>query len=74
MDEEMTTLNATEKKAINYMVETGFTFYGDAIFTTFIQAKRCLDGLVRKGYATKSENMFVGTEFSTDFVKYGIIN
>ena len=42
-------MTATEKKAIAVMNKTGFTFYGDAVFRTFAQAKRCLDGLARKG-------------------------
>ena len=42
----MNSLNKTEVKAVNEMTQFGFTFYGDAIFTTFNQAKRCLDGLV----------------------------
>lgn len=51
-------MNATEKKAVAAMNKTGFTFYGDAMFRTFAQAKRCLDGLVRKGFAE-----MVGGEF-----------
>ena len=57
----MTKLNATEKKAIATMAKTGFTFYGDN-FKTFTQAKRCLDGLVRKGLATKNGNEFFLTD------------
>jgi hypothetical protein len=68
----MTTLNKTEVKAINEMIQSGFTFYGDAIFTTFKQAKRCIDGLVRKGYAEKFDNEFRATPAAQDFVKYGI--
>jgi len=68
----MTTLNKTEVHAINEMTHSGFTFYGDAIFTTFKQAKRCLDGLVRKGYAEKFDNEFRATPAAKDFVKYGI--
>jgi len=68
----MNTLNKTEVKAINEMIQSGFTFYGDAIFTTFKQAKRCIDGLVRKGYAEKFDNEFRATPAAQDFVKYGI--
>ena len=68
----MTKLNATEKKAIAVMVKTGFTFYGDS-FETFNQAKRCLDGLVRKGFAVKEGNEFKPTEASRDFMTYGIV-
>ena len=48
---ELENMTATEKKAITVMQLSGFTFYGDAMFRTFTQAKRCLDGLVRKGLA-----------------------
>lgn len=65
-------MNKTEKKAINNIVKFGFTFYGDNIFSTFTQAKRCLDGLVRKGYATKEGDEFKPTEAAKDFVKHGI--
>ena len=65
-------LNKTEKKAVADMVKTGFTFYGDAAFATFQTAKRCLDGLVRKGYAVKTGNEFKPTEAAKDFVTYGI--
>ena len=68
----MNTLNKTEVKAINEMIQSGFTFYGDAIFTTFKQAKRCIDGLVRKGYAEKFDNEFRATPAAQDFVKCGI--
>ena len=68
----MTSLNKTEVKAVNEMTQFGFTFYGDAIFTTFNQAKRCLDGLVRKGYAEKFDNEFRATPAAKDFVKCGI--
>ena len=68
----MNTLNKTEVKAINEMIQSGFTFYGDAIFTTFKQAKRCIDGLVRKGYAEKFDNEFKATPTAQDIVKYGI--
>ena len=54
----MTKLNATEKKAIAVMNSSGFTFYGDAMFRTFNQAKRCLDGLVKKGLAEKVTDQF----------------
>lgn len=64
-------MNKTEKKAINNIVKFGLTFYGDDIFSTFTQAKRCLDGLVRKGYATKEGNEFKPTRAALDFVKYG---
>lgn len=67
----MTKLNATEKKAINVMVSTGFTFYGDNFTNTFNKAKRCLDGLVRKGYAVKDGNEFRATDHAKDFVTYG---
>jgi len=69
----MTTLNKTEVNAINEMTHSGFTFYGDAIFTTFKQAKRCLDGLVRKGYAEKFDNEFRATPAAKDFAEYGIV-
>ena len=68
----MTTLNKTEKKTINNIVKYGFTFYGDNLFSTFTQAKRCLDGLVRKGYALKDGDEFKPTEAAKYFVKYGI--
>ena len=51
-------LNATEKKAIAEMRKAGFTFYGDAMFCTFAQAKRCLDGLARKGLCEKNGGEF----------------
>ena len=68
----MTKLNKTEIAAINEMIKTGFTFYGDAMFDTFNKAKRCLDGLVRKGYAIKEGSEFKATDSARDFVKYGI--
>lgn len=55
-------MTATEKKALAVMAKTGFTFYGDAMFRTLSQAKRCLDGLVRKGFAEK-----IGGEFKLTF-------
>jgi len=54
----MTTINATERKAIAEMKKSGFTYYGDAIFKTFKQAKSCLDGLEKKGLAER-----IGDEF-----------
>ena len=54
-------LNTTEKKAIEEIKRSGFTFYGDAMFKSFNQAKRCLDGLVRKGLVEKIEDQFLLT-------------
>ena len=68
----MAKLNVTEKKAINVMVKSGFTFYGDC-FETFSKAKRCLDGLVRRGYAVKEGDEFKPTEAARDFVSFGIV-
>lgn len=68
----MTKLNKTEIAAINEMIKTGFTFYGDAMFDTFNKAKRCLDGLVRKGFAIKDGGEFKPTAEARDFVKYAI--
>jgi hypothetical protein len=65
-------LNKTETKAVVLMVKTGFTFYGDNFAATFQSAKRALDALVRKGYATKTGDEFEPTEAARDFVNYGI--
>ena len=51
-------MTKTETKAVNAIVKTGFSFYGDNLFTSFIQAKRCLDGLVRKGYLIMESDDF----------------
>lgn len=58
----MEKINATEKNTIKSMIKTGFSFYGDSQFKSFNSAKRCLDGLVRKGYAQKIGNEFKPTQ------------
>ena len=71
-----TDMTKTEAAAIKIIVKTGFSFYGDSFFASFASAKRCLDGLVRKGYAVVESDdfgkSFKPTEAAKDFVTYGI--
>lgn len=56
----MTKINKTEAKTLDIVKKTGFTYYGDVQFRTFNQAKRCIDGLVRKGLLVKVGDEFKG--------------
>ena len=71
-------MNKTQEKAIQAAVKTGFTFAGDSIFSTYAQAKRALNSLVRLGYLEAETDKdgrteYKPTDFARDFVKYGII-
>lgn len=54
----MNKLNKTEKAAMKSVETGGFTFYGDNFTATYLSAKRCIDGLVRKGLLVKDGNEF----------------
>ena len=71
-------MNKTETKAIQIAVKTGFTFSGDAIFSSYAQAKRTLNSLVRAGYLSAENDRDGRTEYkptdaARDFVNYGIM-
>lgn len=70
-------MNKTEKNVVINAAKTGFTFAGDSIFSSFIQAKRALNSLVRQGYLAKKEDKegrieYIPTEQAFDYIKYGI--
>lgn len=70
-------MNKTEIKTVNSAVKHGFTFTGDSFFSSFIQAKRTVNSLIRKGYLIAKSDArgfteYLPTETARDFVKYGI--
>lgn len=70
-------MNKTEIKAIKIAVKDGFTFAGDSFFSTYIQAKRTLNSLVRNGYLMVEKDIegrtsYIPTDAAHDFVQYGI--
>lgn len=66
-----------EAKTIKTAVKAGFTFSGDSIFSSYTQAKRTLNSLVRGGYLKAETDddgrtAYVPTDAARDFSQYGI--
>ncbi len=52
-----------QTKAMQTIQAQGFTFLGDSIFSTFVQARRCMNGLVRMGMVKVNNDEF-GTNYT----------
>ena len=52
-----------QTKAMNTIQKHGFTFLGDSIFTSYTQARRCMNGLVRMGMVQANADDF-GTNYT----------
>lgn len=68
-------MNATQIKAVNEAVKTGFTYAGDSIFKSLRSGKTAIAALVASDFLTFEENAYGGqyvpTNKARDFVKYG---
>lgn len=71
-------MTKVEKQTIQSAVKFGFTFSGDSFFSSYLQAKRVLNKLVKQGYLTikkderENKSEYLPTKEARDFVKYGI--
>lgn len=70
-------LTRIEQRSIRVAVLSGFTFTGDSQFITYLQARRVLAALVKKGYLTATPDKagrtsYTPTDAARDFVTHGI--
>ena len=57
-------MNKTEAKVMETVSKSGFTFKGDSIFTSYAQASRAINGLVKKGLLAASIDKDGRTSYS----------